>query len=451
MTSLLAFLLAIAILVFIHEFGHYIVAKWCNVKVLQFSLGFGPVLFGREFGPDKTRWTLSAIPLGGFVKMLDEAHVAAENTAPIPAEQLPRAFSQKPLWQRSLIVFAGPLFNFLLAIAIYAFLSFVGTSEPAAQLGNPRDKTVAAQIGIRAGDVVTAIDDKPVRSWNDLRMQLLEHAIDKKVVQLSIDNRGATRQLRLPLDSVDTAELEKDFVGKLGIELDSGGIKLGQVQAGGAAAAAGLQAGDVVLSVADKPVTQASELISLIRANPNQPLPLRLLRDNVELTIAVTPASVLDEKTGSQIGKINAGIGNQVRQVTVKHGPLDSLASGVSQTYEASVFSLKMLGKMLTGQLSWKNLSGPITIAEAAGQTARVGWVSYIHFLALISVSLAVLNLLPIPILDGGHLVYYGLEALRGRPLSKRVMDLTQRLGLAVIGLMMVVAITNDIIRQVAS
>ncbi len=450
MTTLLAFLGAIGLLVFVHEFGHYIVARWCGVKVLQFSLGFGPVLFERQLGPDKTRWTLSAIPLGGFVKMLDEANQEPNQPGIAPAD-LPRAFSQKPLWQRSLVVLAGPVFNLLFAIAVYAGLSLMGTSEPAAQLGKPIDKSVAAELGIAQGDTVVALNGQEVRSWNDFRLQLLELAIDKRVVDMSLDNRGVQRQVSLSLETFDSSQLEKDFVAGLGFELDSGGVKLGQINEGGAAARAGLKTGDLVLQVDQTPIGQASALIALIRSNPQVSQTWQILRDGKDLTVDVTPAMVEDPKTGAKIGKVEAGVGNQTRLVTVQHGPIDSFVSGVRQTWDTSIFSLKMLGKMLTGQLSWKNLSGPITIADVAGKTAKVGWVSYVNFLALISVSLAVLNLLPIPILDGGHLVYYGLEALRGKPLSKRFMALTQQFGLAVIGLMMIVAISNDLIRQFAS
>jgi regulator of sigma E protease len=451
MTTLLAFLGAIALLVFVHEFGHYIVARWCDVKVLQFSLGFGPVLFERQLGPDKTRWTLCAIPLGGFVKMLDEASLDPAAARTIAAAELPRAFSQKTLWQRSLVVLAGPVANLLFAIGVYTVLNWVGTSEPAAHLGAPTAQSVAADIGIKQGDLVRAIDDSPVRSWNDFRLQLLELAIDKKTVQLQLENLGTTRVVNLSLAAVDATELEKDFVRQMGFELESGGVKLGEIQSGGAGEKAALKTGDQVISVDDKTIRRASELIELIRSNPEKLQRWQINRDGQMQTVEVQPAAVVDSKTNATVGKISAGVSNQTKLVNVQYGPVESLWGGVRQTWDNSLFSLRMLGKMLVGKLSWKNLSGPITIADVAGQTARAGWIPYVNTLALISVSLAVLNLLPIPILDGGHLVYYGLEALRGRPLSKRVMEMTQKLGLAVIGLMMIVAFSNDLIRQFSS
>jgi regulator of sigma E protease len=448
MTTFFAFIGAIALLVFVHEYGHYIVARWCNVKVLQFSLGFGPVLFEKQLGPDKTRWTLCAIPLGGFVKMLDEANQDPAQPEEISAADLPRAFSRKPLWQRALVVLAGPVFNLLFAIAAYSLLSLVGTSEPAAHLGTPVAESTAAKIGIRQGDLVTALGDSPVKSWNDLRMQLLEAAIDKKTVQLQLSNQGDLRRVNLSLADVDTSDLEKDFVRKLGFNLESGGVKLGEIQPDGAAERAGLKPNDQVLAVNNQPVRQASQLIELIRSQPEQLQQWQIQRDGQTLNVKVTPAAIEDTKTGQRVGRVSAGVANQTKLVTVQYGLLDSLTHAVKQTWDNSVFSLRMLGKMLTGQLSWKNLSGPLTIADVAGQTAKIGWVSYVNFLALISVSLAVLNLLPIPILDGGHLVYYGLEAVRGRPLPKQVMEFTQKMGLAVIGLMMIVAFSNDLIRQ---
>ncbi len=448
LAAVLPFLVAICVLVFVHELGHYLAARWCGVKVLQFSIGFGPGI-ERRFGKDQTRWTLALIPLGGFVKMLDEEVVEAEGGPAIASAELHRAFNRQPIWKRCLIVVAGPLANFLFAIAAYATLTMSGIAEPAAKLAEPTAGSIAAAAGVVKGDLVVAANDQPIASWNGLRMAMLEAAIDKRNVRLEVDNAGSKKSVEIRTSDIAPAELEKDFLRPLGLELDGGQLVIGQLTSGGAAEQSGLQTGDVVLTVDGKAITKNSVLIDLIKQSAGRELSFLIERNYTQLQIKVVPKPTVDgDKT---VGRIGAALAQKPQMVVQSRGLLESLASGVRQTWDNSLFSLRMLGKMLTGNLSWRNLSGPITIADYAGKTAQIGWQAFVGLLALISVSLGVLNLLPIPVLDGGHLVYYGLEAVRGRPLSKRVMDLSRSVGVGLIGLMMVVAISNDVIRKLTT
>jgi regulator of sigma E protease len=449
--TIASFLFALTILIFVHEYGHYWVAKKCNVKILRFSIGFGPVLFSRKRGPDQTEWSFSAIPLGGYVRMLDERELSTT----ISAEDLPRAFTQQSLLKRSAIVIAGPLANFLLAIALYAVLSWVGVTEPVAKLDEPIAATVAAKSGLIRGDTVIAVDGAAVKSWNDFRLKMLEGSIERRDIVLDVmrGSDSAPRTFKVDASGLAAGEIEKDFLKILGIELQLGELNVNQIMAGGRAEAGGLKTGDVVLAVNGEPVARSRSLIDKIRVSPEKALTLTVKRDGVEQAIVVTPNAVdeADPKTGesSKVGKIGAGLQNKVDTALISYGPLDSLKEGVVKTWDMSIFSLRMMGKMVIGQLSLRNLSGPISIADYAGQSARVGWYAYVAFLALISISLGVLNLMPIPVLDGGHLVYYALEALKGKPLSERFMSLTQKAGVGVVLLMMVVAVFNDLNRLV--
>ena len=449
--TLVAFLAALTLLVFVHELGHYLVARWCGVKVLRFSVGFGRPLLTWRVGPDRTEWCLSAIPLGGYVKMLDERETP---TAQIPPAELSRAFTRQSLRRRAAIVSAGPLANFLLAIAIYCALNLIGTMEPAAVLGAPAQGSAAQSAGLAAGDRVVAVDGRDVRSWNEVRMRLLDGVVDRREIPVTVERDAA--RVTFPLDprGLPAGEIERDFVGSLGLGLAFGRVVVSSVADDGAAARAGLRVGDEVVSVDGRPVGGSRELIEVIRASAERPLPFVVLRDGAEVTVPVTPqARVSDrpEDAGRAVGRIGAGLSNRVAMTEVRHGPLESVGLALHQTWDMSIFSLRMLGKMLTGELSWRNLSGPVSIADYAGQSARVGWFAYASFLALISISLGVLNLLPIPVLDGGHLVYYGLEALKGRPLSERFMDITQRAGLFLVAAMMFIALFNDLTRLFGS
>lgn len=447
--TLLSFLIALTVLIFVHEMGHYLVARWCGVKVLRFSIGFGKPLARWSVGPDRTEWTLSAIPLGGYVRMLDERDPPEGG---IPAAELSRAFTRKPLSRRALIVAAGPAANFLLAILLYLLLNTVGVMEPAARLDAPPAGSAAATAGVREGDVVVGADGRDVRSWNEVRLRLIDAVIERRSVAIEVERDGGRQQLSLDASTLPEGEVERDFARTLGLHLAGGAVQITGVVPGSAAERAGLLAGDEVVALDGTAMRHASELVEGIRANPQQPVRLDVIRDSQRLRIEVTPEAQPSERPeddGRMIGRMGAGVAGKLAMVEVRYGALEASQRAVRQTWDMSVFSLRMLGKMVTGDLSWRNLSGPVAIADYAGQSARVGWHAYVGFLALISISLGVLNLLPIPVLDGGHLLYYGLEAVRGRPLSERFLEVTQRAGLLVIAAMMVLALFNDLSRLI--
>ncbi|MFA7665192.1 MAG: RIP metalloprotease RseP [Burkholderiaceae bacterium] len=449
--TLLAFLAALTLLIFVHEMGHYLVARWCNVKVLRFSIGFGKPLLRWHVGPDRTEWTLAAIPLGGYVRMLDER----EADAPIPAGEVSRAFSRKSLRQRAAIVVAGPLANFLLAILLYAILGWVGTPEPVPVLDRPVAATPAERAGLARGDRVLAVDGRQIRSWNELRLALLEPLIERRSARLELQRAGAggVETVALDLSGLSERDAEGNFLHAVGLQLAAGQVLVSALVDGGAALQAGIQAGDELVSAGGAPISRASDLIAAVKASPERPLDIVVRRGGAQITIGVVPQAVAGEgaDAGRTIGRIGAALQDRVEMQTLRYGPLESLWEGTRQTWDMSVFTLRMLGRMLTGELSMRNLSGPVTIADLAGQSAKVGWIAYLGFLALISISLGVLNLLPVPVLDGGHLVYYALEAMKGRPLSERFVAVTQKAGLAVILMLMSVALFNDISRLIGS
>ena len=437
-------------LIFVHEFGHYWVARKCGVKILRFSIGFGKVLISKRFGADQTEWSFSAIPLGGYVKMLDER----EEGSVVAKDELHRAFNRQTLLKRSAIVIAGPLANFLLAILLYAVLGWVGVSEPMPVVDDGIKGSAAAKAGVLKGDRITSVDGNEIRSWNEVRLKLLEGAIEHRNIDIQVQRVGESmaRTLQIDASGLPKGEVEKDFVRTLGLELQMGEVSVNQLVPASRAEVAGLKVGDVVIAVEDEPVVASKYLIDKIRANPEKPLNFKVKRGNEEIVVAVTPVQVADKNTAGesvQIGRIGASLQNKVEMAIVRHGAFEGIVQGVVKTWDMSIFSLRMMGKMLMGELSLKNLSGPISIADYAGQSARVGWHAYVAFMALISISLGVLNLMPIPVLDGGHLVYYGLEALKGKPLSERFMSLTQKAGVAVVLTMMVIAVFNDISRLV--
>ena len=444
--TIVSFLVALTLLIFVHELGHYLAARRCGVKVLRFSIGFGKPLLRWRVGPDQTEWAIGAVPLGGYVKMLDERD---QDVAIAPADR-ERAFNRKPLWARSVVVIAGPAANFLLAIALYALLGFAGVEEPVPMLAAPPANSVAAKAGVQEFDRIVAVDGNPIASWHELRLRLIEPILAHDQVALQVERDGAQRTLELALDSVPVEEAERNFLPALGLELAPGRVVLGPLTPQGPAQRAGLLEGDEVLTVDGRKVGGSRALVELVRASAGRVLEFRLLRKDAELTIAVPVDTIADESAGSagkQVGRIGAALHEQLPMQTLRYGPLAAIGEGARKTWDMSWFSLRMFGKMITGELSMRNLSGPVTIADLAGRTARIGWQAYVNFLALVSISLGVLNLLPVPVLDGGHLVYYALEGLRRRPLSERFIEITQKAGVGFIVLLMAVALFNDFVR----
>jgi regulator of sigma E protease len=445
--TLVAFIVALGILIVVHEYGHYLVARLCGVKVLRFSVGFGRPLFTKRIGLDKTEWVIAAIPFGGYVKMLDERE------GPVEPAELGRAFNRQSVWKRFLIVVAGPTFNFLFAILVYAGLFMYGLPEARPLLASPPQGTLAAAAGLQAGDTVRAIDGEAIATWQELRWRVLQAALQREAVRLeTLNERGHIAVVTLDLRGFPTAEVESDVLERVGLRLYRPPLApvLGQIVAGGAAERAGLQPGDRVLRVDGAPIQTWEDFVNVVRSRPGAPLSITLERAGSQQTVEVVPDAV--SAGNARIGRIGAGPQQPEGYadkllVRVQHGPLESLARAFAKTVDISVFSLKMLGKMLIGEVSWRHLSGPVTIADFAGQSASLGWVSYLTFLALISISLGVLNLLPIPLLDGGHLMYYAIEIVKGRPVSERFMELGQRVGLALLLVMMAFAFYNDLNR----
>lgn len=441
MLTLAAFLVTLGVLVVVHELGHYSVARACGVKILRFSVGFGRTLVKLTRGADRTEWVIGVIPLGGYVRMLDERD---PECGVIPPADLPRAFNRQPLASRTAIVLAGPVANLLLAIAVYAGLNLVGIAELRPLLDAPPAGSPAAHAGVQVGDLVTAVDGAAVRSWTDLRWRILEHSLDGQPLSLRLETTdGTTRDAELGANPQQ--DVDGDFFLRLGILPHPGRTVIGAATAGGAAEQAGLRAGDRIVSVDGVAVRYAREVAERVRAAPGQVLHLRLRRNGQDVDVAVAPQTVLDENH-APIGRIGVDFRETV---LVRYGPVDSVRLAVGKTWDTATFSVRMLGRMLAGKASWRNLSGPVTIADYAGQSARIGWAAYFGFLALVSISLGVLNLLPVPMLDGGHLLYYAVELLKGSPPSDRVVAIGQRIGVAVLTLLTALALFNDVTRLI--
>ena len=452
-TTVLAFLLTLAVLIVVHEYGHYRVAVACGVKVLRFSIGFGRVIWRHQKSPQHTEFVLSALPLGGYVRMLDERE------GPVAPAELGQAFNRKSLRQRVAIVAAGPLANLLLAVLLYAASHWIGVDEPRAVLSAPAAGSLAERAGMRSGDLVKAWQATDgewieVRSLNDLRWQLTQHLVNGEPMQLRVGaaDKAANqpvRHVRLGLDELGAQEMDAALMKRIGLGAAFSEPVLGDVKTGGPAAAAGLRSADRVLKVDGSAVSDAQALRerirNAVRDSAAQPMAWQVQRDGQLLTLTVTPRVVRD---GDRlIGRIDAFVGAAPALVRVQLGPLDGLSQGLARTWEVSALTLRMIGRMLIGQASLKTLSGPLTIADVAGQSVQQGLAYYLGFLALVSVSLGVLNLLPLPMLDGGHLMYYLFEGLTGRPVSDRWLERLQRGGIAVLLLMMSVALFNDVAR----
>lgn len=440
LTTVLAFLLALGPLIIIHELGHYLVARWCGVKVLRFSVGMGRVVWSRRFGKDQTEWALSALPLGGYVKMLDSRD---PETAPKDEAELDREFTRQNVWKRIAIVAAGPIANFLLAIGLMAALFMHGVDEPSARLRALSESSVAYAAGVRGGDTVVAVNGNPVASLSDLRWQVLHAAVEKSEARMELRGaHGGTYTATIPQAEVAKLDVEGDVLGKLGLDLWRPQARVDKVLDGGAGQRAGLQPGDVVLRVDGKTVADGIGFIEAVRAAPGRVLAIEVQRAGGTLPLNLTP-----ERDPNGRGMIKVMVAQAPEMVTITSGPFEAVAKGAERTWETSVLTLKMIGKMLTGEASWKNVTGPITIADYAGQTARIGLESYLQFIAFISISLGVMNLLPIPVLDGGHLLYYSLEVLTGRPLPARVGEIAQRAGVGLLFMLMALAVFNDLVR----
>lgn len=445
-----AFILALGVLVIVHEFGHYLAARLCGVKVLRFAFGFGPTLWSRRAGRDGTEWALAAFPLGGYVKMLDEREGA------VAPHELTRAFNRQSVGRRAFIVVAGPAANLLLAVFLYWTVFLYGVPELMPRLGAAPAQSTAAVAGVPPGGLVRAVNRQPIATWQELRWEVLRRALDGEVVELEVESpQHEIAKYRLDVTRFPLQDLEKDPLRPLGLVLFRPRVPavVGRVAPDSAAAEAGFASDDRILSIDGRAVGEWADVSAATRGAAGRRLQIEIERDGRTMSLAVVPREV--EEGGQRIGRLGllakgADAPQPDMLIEVRYGPFEAASRAVAQTWDTAILSLRMMGRMITGDLSWKNLSGPVTIADYAGQSARMGLSYYLRFLAVISISLGVLNLLPIPVLDGGHLMYYLIEFIQRGPVSERVMEIGQQIGLALLALLMAFAFYNDIIRLVS-
>jgi regulator of sigma E protease len=438
---LLGFVLGLGPLIILHELGHYWVARLCNVKVRRFSIGMGRVIWSRRFGPDQTEWAVSILPIGGYVKLVDSRDPAS---APADPSEEAREFTRQSVWKRIAIIAAGPAVNFIVAIALMAGLFMVGREEPGTRLRAMQPATPAYIAGIRGGDAVSAVNGKAVDTFGDLRWELVRAAMDKREADLVLRGPGGgSYRAVIPSATMARLDADGDMMGALGMQMWRPRPVVEEVFPGRAAARAGLRQGDVIAAIDGTPVVDGTDVIGMVSKAPGRTLQFDLLRAGQPLRLPVTP----ERDAASGFGVIKLKMLQAPEMVLVRAGPLEAVAKGARRAWDGSIATLRMIGKMITGEISLKNVSGPLTIANVAGQAAHAGFGFYIEVLAFISLSLGVMNLLPIPVLDGGQLLYYSLEVLTGRPLSARIGEIAQVAGFGLMLMLMALAVFNDLVR----
>ncbi len=448
LSTLFAFLGALLLLILVHEWGHYWVARRVGVKVLRFSIGFGKPLWLTRRGADQTEWVVGMLPLGGYVRMLDERE------GDVAPEDLPRAFNRQSLGKRSAIVAAGPLANFILALLLYWGLYLVGVPGLKPYVGTPAVGTLAAQAGFQAGERILSVGQEPVATWNEVQLLLVDKALERERVVLETqDDQGHVALHTIDFSNLQLADRDAEVLDRIGLKPWDFPIppKVGRVIADGAAARAGIQPGDRIETVAGSPLQSWQAFVTEVRQHPDQALELTLSRQGQQVHLQLTPRGERDG-AGILVGKI--GVAPQVDHeltkqfwTTVQEPPVGALVHAVRKTWDMTRLTFKTFAAMLVGEASLKNIGGPIQIADYAGQTARLGAIPYLTFIALISISLGAINLLPVPLLDGGHLMYYAVELIKGSPVSDRMLALAQRVGLLLLTALMGFALYNDIQR----
>lgn len=450
-TSVGAFLFAIAVLIAFHEYGHFWVARRCGVKVLRYSIGFGKPLWTKTAGADQTEYVIAAVPLGGYVKMLDERE------GDVPQEELHRAFNRQSVGKRIAIVSAGPLFNFIFAIFAYALMYVVGVPGVKPIIGEVKEQSIAYNAGIRSYDEIIKVDGQRTVTWGAARIEMLQSALQNDELVLEIGDSGSgsslvnTRKVVLPVSGISTEDKQGKLFSELGFEPYRPPIPavMGKLTPDGAAERDGLKPGDKILSADGKAIEDWEDWVNVVRASPKKPLNVEISRSGVNETITLTPEA-LETETGV-IGRIGA-LPEPIEypkdlQTTEQYSMLSAIGNSIVKTWQMSVLTLKMIGNMIIGEVSVKNLSGPITIATYAGYTASEGLPTFLSFLAIVSISLGVLNLLPIPLLDGGHLLFYLIEIVKGSALSDEMQLRMQHIGIIMLGCLMILAFYNDIHR----
>jgi regulator of sigma E protease len=461
--TIIAFIITIGIIVTIHEYGHFQVARWCGVKVLRFSIGFGKPLWRKTIGDDKTEFVLAAIPFGGYVKMLDENELKAEmeygEAAKLQSDyteaDLARAFNRQSVYKRIAIVLAGPVANLLLAIVIYWILLMQGVVGMRPIIGEVNSTSIAAKANLVKGEIIQSIDGKSVTTWSDVSWILLEASLENKVVLIKTEtDNNELHQHKLDLTGLNQ-DADDDILTKIGLSMYRPTVLpiIEEVLPNGAAKAAGLVAGDRISYIDDRPVETWSAVVNIVKSNPGKTLHFEVERQKELIKLLVTPDTV--KENNKAVGKIGAAVKvdeHKLENLLIKQkfSSWDSLSMAIGKTWKTSAFSLKMMWYMVTGQTSWKGISGPVTIASYAGESANHGFTAFLSFIALISISIGVLNLLPIPVLDGGHLMYYMAEIIKGSAVSEQTMLIGQKIGIGLLSLLMMLAIFNDFNRIVA-
>ncbi len=444
--TLLALLVALSLLIAVHELGHFLVARWCGVKVLRFSIGFGKPLWQRTFGTDNTEFTLAAIPLGGYVKMLDERE------GEVAQEELPRAFTRQSLAKRSAIVAAGPVFNFIFAIAAYWLMFIIGVQGMKPLIDEVEPSTIAYEAGLRGGEEIIAVNGETTPTWQAAMEAIIPLALLQQPVELTVFDGGLSVERLLNTETLSAQQKPDEMIELLGLKAYRITMApvIDTVTKDSAAASAGLRSGDEIRFIADQPIDDWSDLVQIISASAGKPLMMVVLREGRELNIEVRPRA--HKRGGKTVGLL--GVSPRIDEAQwlalrteLRHGPAAALAAALGKTWDMSTLTLRMIGEMIMGRASVENISGPIGIAQFAKRSAVAGLSHFLSFLALISLSLGVLNLLPIPVLDGGHLLFYLLELFKGSPVSEQTEMLGQRIGLALIFALMALAIYNDLVR----